>query len=167
MGKCASCGSVILFGGKQQANRRYCNDRCMKRALLIEAASELPDHLVLPQVQLVHQGLCPKCQGTGPIDVHVGHRVWSALFITSWVSRPQVCCRSCGTRTQALDALFCLALGWWGFPWGLLMTPVQIVRNVMGMAKGPDPTQPSAALTQAVRIQMAEQFLHARQHRAA
>lgn len=167
MGKCASCGSVILFGGKRLGESRYCGDGCLKRARLAQAAAEVPKHLVQHQVQQVHRGLCPRCHGPGPVDVHVSHRVWSALFVTSWVSRPQVSCRSCGVRAQAGDALFSLVLGWWGFPWGLLMTPVQIVRNVSGMAKAPDPSRPSAQLVDAVRMRMAEQELAEGRQRVA
>lgn len=43
------------------------------------------------------------------------------------------------------------AFGWWGVPWGILMTPVQLVRNLHGIVFGPDPGMPSAGLESIVR----------------
>ena len=110
-----------------------------------------PEELIQKQVLAVHQGDCPKCGRPGPVDVHVSHRVWSAIHVTSWKSRPQVSCRACGIKAQLGDALFSLLLGWWGVPFGLLWTPVQIARNVLGMVNGPDPNVPSPLLEQVVR----------------
>ena len=49
---------------------------------------------------------------------------------------PQISCRRCGLKSQAAGAAFPLVLGWWGFPWGLVVTPVQIGRNIGGMTSG-------------------------------
>jgi hypothetical protein len=152
MAKCDSCGSTILFGGKQQGDLRFCNDRCRQRGVLLAASRQVPDNIVQQQVWSVHQGLCPKCGGNGPVDVHVSYRIWSALFLTTWASRPQVSCRSCGVKRQMGDALFSVVLGWWGIPWGLLFTPVQVGRNIVALAKGPDPGKPSAQLEKMVRM---------------
>jgi len=157
--KCDYCGSTILFGGKRDGEFRFCNDRCHQSGVLLAVSRQVPDNLVQQQVWSVHQGRCPRCGGTGPTDVHVSHRVWSALVLTSWASRPQVSCRRCGMKSQAGDALFSLVLGWWGFPWGLVMTPVQIGRNLVGLAKGPDPTKPSPQLEKIVRMSMANRAL--------
>jgi len=62
-----------------------------------------------------------------------------------------------------MDAGFSLVLGWWGFPWGFLATPIQIGRNLVGVARGPDPMQPSAKLEKAVRIRIASQAAAAAQ----
>ena len=78
------------------------------------------------------QGQCPKCHGPGPVDLYKSFRVHSLVFMTQWKTLPQIACRSCGRKAQLTDALYSLALGWWGFPWGLLMTPVQIGRNIAG-----------------------------------
>ena len=47
-----------------------------------------------------------------------------------------------------------LALGWWGIPWGLIMTPVQVVRNVTGLISPPDPIEPSEKLKDFVRLSL-------------
>jgi hypothetical protein len=162
MTKCAFCGSTILFGGKSSNNRSFCNERCAQRGLLLSIADTIPQPQVEQQVWAVHQGRCPKCTGPGPIDVHVSHRVWSVLVLTSWRSQPRISCRSCGTKAQLGDAAFSLVCGWWGFPWGVLLTPIQIGRDVAGMVKGPEPTKPSASLANMVRMQMAANAVTAR-----
>jgi hypothetical protein len=158
MAACSYCGTTILFGGKRDGDLRFCNDACHRNGYVAVAAQQMPDHLISQHIWDVHQGLCPKCGGAGPVDVHMSHRVWSALALTSWSSRPHVVCKSCGTKAQIADAFFCLALGWWGFPWGLLVTPVQIVRNIAGMFSG-DPTAPSPQLERVVRLHIASQAL--------
>jgi len=155
MAKCDYCGSTILFGGKQAGQQRFCNDRCLHSGALVTLSHQIPDSVVEQQVWSVHQGRCPRCNGPGPVDVHVSHRVWSALVLTSWRSQPRISCRSCGVRSQLGDGLFSLVCGWWGFPWGLLFTPIQITRNLVGIARGPDPASPSPQLTRNVRLSMA------------
>ena len=90
-------------------------------------------------------------------------QVWSALVLTSWKNEPQISCRSCGRKQQVLSLVISLVAGWWGFPWGLIMTPVQVIRNLRGIFGGPDPLQPSPQLEQAVRVSIARQALAARQ----
>jgi hypothetical protein len=90
------------------------------------------------------------------VDLHTSYRVWSAVVMTQWSSRPAVSCRSCATKRALGDATYSLVLGWWGFPWGPLMTPVQVVRNVVAMVRKPDPAEPSEALRNAVRMQIAQ-----------
>jgi hypothetical protein len=75
-----------------------------------------------------------------------------ALIITRWSSRLQVSCRSCGVKTQLGDAVISLVAGWWGFPWGLVLTPVQVVRNIISLASPPDRLVPSQLLRQRVRL---------------
>ena len=72
---------------------------------------------------------------------------------------PKVCCRSCGIKSQIGNTIFSLVLGWWGFPWGFIMTPVQIGRNIIGIVKGPDDSKPSDKLENLVRISIASQMM--------
>jgi hypothetical protein len=161
MAKCDYCGSSIIFGGKREGELRFCNDRCRSNGRILLLSRQVPDGVVRESAKKVHQGKCPKCQGPGPVDVHVTHRVWSALFLTSWRSIPQISCRSCGRKSQLGGAAFSLLLGWWGFPWGFIITPIQIGRNVFGMVTGPDPDQPSAQLEKAIRMNIVSNTLAA------
>jgi hypothetical protein len=164
MAKCDYCGSTILFGGVRSGERRFCNDKCRNGGALIQLSSQIPDHVVEEAVWKVHQGNCPQCSGSGPVDVHKSYRVWSALIITRWSSRLQVSCRSCGVKAQLWNATISLVAGWWGFPWGLVLTPVQVVRNIISLASPPDRLVPSQLLRQHVRLMLASSL--AQQSRA-
>lgn len=161
MASCGYCGTTILFGGTRDGELRFCNAECQQKGIVVTVAQEVPDTLVAEQVWKVHQGLCPKCGGSGPVDVYTSHRVWSALIMTSWSSRPHVVCRRCGSKARLGDAAFSLALGWWGFPWGLVMTPVQVFRNVAGLLNTTDPSGPSPQLAHIVRLHIAQHALDA------
>ena len=76
-------------------------------------------------------------------------------LVTSWQSKPHVCCRKCGIKKQAGDAILSCMVGWWGLPWGLVMTPVQIVRNVVAISSPPSPSVPSQQLERLVRLTIA------------
>ena len=62
-------------------------------------------------------------------------------------------------KSQLTGTFFSLFLGWWGFPWGLLVTPIQMGRNLLGIARPPEPSKPSAQLEKIVRMTMASQAI--------
>ena len=157
MARCDACGTTILFGGATINNMRFCNQRCAQRGQLIMISRSIPPDVVRKSIDDLYRGACPRCGGPGPIDVRMSYRIWSALLLTQWNNRPHVCCRSCGVKSQLGDTLFSLALGWWGFPWGLIMTPVQITRNITAMVKDRGESGPSAQLENVVRIGLAQQ----------
>jgi hypothetical protein len=159
MTKCDYCGTTILFGGQEAGSLRFCNAQCASKGTLVIASRQLPDAMVQQQVWAVHQGTCPECSGPGPVDVHTSYRVWSALVITQWSSHPRVSCRSCGVKAKIGHMLVSGVAGWWGFPWGLLVTPVQVVRNIVGLVTPPDATRPSTQLETMVRTMLVAQAL--------
>src|SRR5687768_10468038 len=131
MKSCSYCNSTILFGGVTNSGLTFCSQRCLQSGLPMIAAQSLPPDLVEEHVNKVRSGPCPKCQRQGaPVDAHTSYFVWSALIFTSWSSKPAICCRSCAVKDQIFSTLGSAVIGWWGFPWGLFMTPVQIFRNI-------------------------------------
>lgn len=146
MARCALCGTTILFGGTRVGDDHYCNSACQAQAASIRVASLLPDDVIEEAVTSVHAGPCPRCGGSGPVDVHTSYRVWSAVFLTSWNDHPDVCCRWCATKNKLVSMAFCGVFGWWGIPWGLLATPIQLGRNFLGLFRGPNPDIPSREL---------------------
>jgi hypothetical protein len=60
-------------------------------------------------------------------------------------------------KSQLTGTAFSLVLGWWGFPWGLLFTPVQTARNIAGMVSPPEPSKPSPQLEKIIRMAIAAQ----------
>lgn len=159
MAKCGYCGSTILVGGVSSGTQRFCNNKCLGNARVLQLAQQVPSDLVDRKAEEIFRGNCPRCRGLGPIDVHKVYRVWSALVLTRWTTTTQVACRSCATKTQLGGALFSLVAGWWGFPWGLILTPVQITRNIVGMCKRPEASAPSGELRKLVLVNLASQML--------
>lgn len=163
MASCSYCGTTILFGGVRDGDLRFCNEKCHQQGHLLVIAHQVPEHLMAEHVREIHQGECPRCGGPGPIDFHTSYTVWSALVMTSWRSNNAVCCRSCGVKSKLGAAVTSGLFGWWGFPWGVIVTPIQIVRNIGGLLRSPDPTRPSRELENVARINLASQFLASRQ----
>jgi hypothetical protein len=155
MPTCSYCNETYWFGGIKDGNRHFCNAQCHGNGQLLDIAERLPADLVVNYVNSMHNSNCPKCDGPGPIEVHTSYRVWSAAILTSWSNRPQICCKKCATRAQMGGVAFSAVLGWWGFPWGLIMTPVQIVRNIGGMLRRVDGREPSPQLVKFLKLNLA------------
>lgn len=158
MARCDYCGTTIVFGGVRDRGYRFCNATCQQNCSILMAFTQISPEILEQQVRAVHEGMCPLCRGRGPVDVHTSHRVWSALLLTSWVSRPQICCRKCGRMEKIKDFLFSLFLGWWGFPWGLIVTPIQIMRNLVGLLRQPDSSKPSHKLRRLIQLHIGRQM---------
>lgn len=167
MAKCDYCGTTIILGGKKDGNFRFCNDRCREKGYVLSLAKQVPSDVLDRNTEEIFRGNCPRCHSLGPVDVHKVHRVWSALVLTSWSSTPQVCCRSCATKSQIGGILYSLILGWWGFPWGIFLTPVQITRNLVGLVRGPDLSRPSDDLRKLILVSLAAQLAEARRRTPA
>ncbi|MCA9279033.1 MAG: hypothetical protein H6815_13730 [Phycisphaeraceae bacterium] len=159
MARCGNCGSV-LFGGIKENGARYCNKGCRDIACAIDTVDQQFGDEVLEKVLDVHSGPCPKCGKPGPIDVHTSHFVWSAIYITRYTSTPAVCCTSCGRKAKLTSALGSALVGWWGIPFGILITPVYVGANIVGLFKSPDPEVPSEQLTHMVKLQIASNIVH-------
>jgi hypothetical protein len=160
MTKCDHCGTTILFGGVHQSGYRFCNAACRDNAhQLMMAAAQIPEELVLEQARQLHGGKCPKCAGRGPVDIHWKHSVWSAFVVTHWRSTPFLSCEACGTKSKFGAIAFSAMFGWWGMPWGLVITPMQVGRNIKALFATPDPAEPSAELIQFVRRNLSVRLL--------
>lgn len=162
MAKCAYCESSILLGGKRDGELRFCSDQCLEKGALLALSSQIPIAAVSKLVHDVHSGNCSKCNRKGPIDVHTSYWVWSALLVTVWSSRLQICCRFCGAKWKVVDALGSLLLGWWG-AWGLFVTPIQFGRNILGLFDMRDPYVPSSQLETVLRLGLADKLFQARE----
>ncbi|MEM7811534.1 MAG: hypothetical protein AAF532_08675 [Planctomycetota bacterium] len=162
MKKCDYCGTLILFGGSRTGDLRFCGEDCHAAAANIAIAAKIPPDKLEAYIRKVWKAGCPRCGADKPIGVHKSHRVTSLLVVTSWSSRPQVSCRGCGVKNQLGALAWSLFAGWWGVPWGLVMTPVQIGRNVTGLVNPPDDSEPSEALRQMLKFELAERIAEKR-----
>lgn len=154
-GRCDFCDTRLLFRETRAGSLRFCNEECRQSGLLLTVSNQVPELTVRQEVHAIFDGSCPRCGGPGPVDVHTSHRIWSALIVTSWANRVQLTCSPCGRRAKLRDTAFCLAFGWWGAPWGLVVTPVQIFRNLAGLYGDRDVFRPSSRLEKLVRLRLA------------
>ena len=123
--------------------------------LPVVRAADIGDDVVLAHANAIRQGDCPRCrQRRSPVELRTEHWVWSAIFITRYGRRTSLACRPCA-RAGNLKALLTSTLfGWWGFPFGLLITPYKIVINVVELLRKDRP-EPSDALRNLVRSRLA------------
>lgn len=154
MARCGYCGATILIGGVRLANQRFCDRKCAQQGAATEAARRLPGDAVQQAIMGLRRSNCPKCGSPGPLDARRYYRVWSLLFLTRWSSTTQISCQSCATRRSLGDIAFCFLLGWWGIPWGLLLTPVQITRNIRAMRERSTDSEPSRTLRNFAMVQL-------------
>ena len=161
MVKCGYCGSLILMGGVRAGDQRFCNQKCHQNAHVLSVTKNVPPDVLDRKVEEVWRGNCPQCRGLGPVDVHKVYKVWSAVFLTRWTTKAQLSCPACAVKRQLGGTAFSFFFGWWGFPWGLIFTPVQITRNLIGMSRGPDPARPSDGLRKLVLVNLGAKMISA------
>lgn len=146
-----------MFGGRKHGEIKFCSSKCEKEGASLILSLEIPEDLIVQEVNQIWKGNCPVCDGSGPTDVHTSHSVWSAIVITRWKSQPQISCKSCGRKEMYLGILKSALLGWWGIPWGIFVTPAQIIRNIVGIALPQNPSTPSKELVNFARCKLANQ----------
>ncbi len=161
MASCAQCQTHILFGGYREAGLRFCSRKCAEKGQLLSLARSVPEDLLEAQAESIHLSDCPFCNRSGPLDLQRSYRIWSAVFVSSVTTQVQISCRACGNRRRLADALFCLFLGWWSVPEGILLTPVQIVCNLWEICASArrDQSRPSEQLKGQIRLDLATRFL--------
>ena len=152
---CDYCGSSILFGGINENNLHFCNKECYTKGSFLLLTYEISDDLVNEKVNKTYHGRGLNAMVMGLL-MFIRHII---LIITSWCNQPQICCRSCEIKSQLSYIIFSFLCGWWGVPWGFIYTPVQIVRNIMGIVRGPNKLTPSAELEKLIRINIASDFI--------
>jgi hypothetical protein len=96
------------------------------------------------------------CGRAGPVDVQSSFRVYSLLLYTSWKTVAKVECRSCARKRQLKDFGFSLITGWWGVHWGVFVTPVQVIRNIVALLD--NSPGPSRRFQQVVKIDLARKL---------
>lgn len=126
--------------------------------MLSAFAQQVPDEVVRSFVERIHQGACPHCQRVGAVDVYTVHSVWSALFVVKYQSEKCISCLSCGRKARLKAMVSSFFLGWWSVPVGLVVTPVQIGRNLWGLVQRRSSSVPSPQLERSVRLMLATEL---------
>jgi hypothetical protein len=159
MVECTHCGGQILFGGIRDGRFIFCNKKCYKKGYANIIAREIPVDILTEQAQEVASNPCPLCLADEPVTAHMVHWIFSLVFFTFYKSYPVICCESCAHKTRMKYILLALVLGWWHFPSGIIMTPVQIYRNIRAMFRPMDENMASRELKQYVRMDLANRFI--------
>jgi hypothetical protein len=156
MGTCDNCQKTILWGGTKVDQFTFCGKSCAIMGQTLIESYNLPDQVVQPELEKMHQSNCPKCSGPGPVDVHYYHSIWSLIYLTQWKTKHKVSCQRCGTKARISATVFSFVFGWWGFPWGIVITPIQIGKNIKGMISPISSTRPSKDFEKLVRLGIVE-----------
>ena len=159
MKKCSTCNKRIALGGEEFGSEIYCGEKCRKAGLLAAAKEFLTEEIVQSRIEDVHNGACPKCGKEGPNDMQWHYTIWSIIVLTSHKDIPEVCCKKCGIKKKVGGFFFSGLLGWWGIPFGILLTPIQVVRNFIGFFKLPKQGKPSKQLDEAIRMELGAEAL--------
>jgi hypothetical protein len=158
MSKCATCGKSIIAGGIRDHGFRFCSKPCHQRkASYIAKMRAIPDAVVKIEVEKIRHMRCARCKKNSGVEMHKSAFVWSMIFMTRFGEHKHVCCKTCALKSQAMDTVRTALFGWWGIPFGLIMTPISIVSNVSQMIITARRTQPSSALSEFARERLARQ----------
>ncbi len=152
---CATCRRTILLGGKKSGQRRYCNQSCYDADKLGRIGDTIEDGRVDQLAHEIRLSECPVCNKRTGVEIYKSYFVYSLVIITSWKEKPLLCCKSCGRKNQIIDLLASSVLGWWGFPFGLIVTPVIIIANLVALTKDASSAPPSKALKERARLLLA------------
>ena len=154
--ECDFCSSSARFSALLDEGQRFCSKACLRNARLLEVSEDISKEEILSHAFSIKKGTCPECQQAGSkTEVRRYYRVWSVGIFTQWTNRAHICCHSCGRKTNLGSIVFCTLFGWWGIPWGVIMTPAQILANITEMFKPLADPAPSEALLQAARLDLA------------
>ncbi|HTV35554.1 MAG TPA: hypothetical protein VMF12_03910 [Xanthobacteraceae bacterium] len=135
MAVCDYCSKRFGLFGVHENGYSFCSAACRDRTRqLLQSLDAVAPQEIQSYVDHARAGPCKGCGGSGPVDLYQSYRVYSFVVLTRWSTQNHFVCRSCAPKEQikslALSALF----GWWGIPFGLIFTPVQIVRNIAALA---------------------------------
>ncbi len=74
---------------------------------------------------------CPKCKKSQQyINGTMEYNIYSIIFLTYRSKKIKIACRDCLKKINNAALLKSMLAGWWGIPWGILLTPVYIYRNI-------------------------------------
>jgi hypothetical protein len=159
MAVCDYCNKSFNLFGVHDDGYSFCSAKCRNQAQgLLLSLGNVPAADIESYIERVHAGPCSKCSKPNPVDLYRSYRVVSMLILTRWTTRNHFVCRACARREQLKALLYSTLLGWWGFPFGLIVTPIQIVRNIVGLSGGGiDPRRPSDRLRRLLKLTLARQ----------
>jgi hypothetical protein len=161
MPQCDYCGEGFRLFGMNRGRYRFCGGLCYERGAVLERLDQIAPAAVDAYIENTRTGQCPTCNRSARLNIYESHQVYSVLVYTRWSTEFHYCCQLCGRKRQREDLVTSLLVGWWGVPFGLIITPIQVLRNVMAMSRLSDETSPR--LARSARLQLAERLEKAAQ----
>jgi hypothetical protein len=159
MAICDKCSKKFNLFGVSENGYSFCSANCRDRArTLLTSLNGVPPAELESYIERSRAGPCAKCGGPGPLDLHQSYRVYSMILLTSWSTHNHFVCRACARNEQLKSLGFSTLLGWWGIPFGLIVTPIQIVRNLTALASGADPSKASQRLQNMLKLNLARRI---------
>ena len=158
---CINCDYEIMVGediltvvenGREMS---FCDEECYGELIGRRHAHDVPEAIVEEIVFKVHQGACVMCGGNGPIDIFETNYIVSFILGALVDKNEYICCHRCGQKKKILSIFWCTLLGWWSIPTGILMTPVQIAKNIRGLFTPKKMDAPSDELFEFVQQEIA------------
>lgn len=89
------------------------------------------------------------------VDIRHYHRVISILYFTQYERKSRLCCQACGKKENMTAFWLSFFLGWWGLPFGLILTPVYLIANLWEMRQHLHPGELSDDLLLHAKQQLA------------
>ena len=161
MAICEYCGNTYRGGSAVEGKHRFCTHQCRDKGVILNQLDGLLEEDIWRYIDDARRGPCPECGASVPIDVHKFYDAWSAILWTTWKTTSKVCCKACGMKEQRRAAIYTGLLGWWGVPWGFFITPIQIIRNIIGMSRKVSDV-PSPDFVRVVKLNLAAHVAAAR-----
>src|ERR1041384_8580712 len=133
MGVCDYCGETYRGFATRDGRYRFCGGLCQQRGQVLKILDHIPPAKVDAYVADAASGPCPTCGAAKTIDALPSYWVYSIVLLTRWATRYEVQCRPCARKRQLKDLLYSLGCGWWGIPFGFIITPMQVISNLVAL----------------------------------
>jgi hypothetical protein len=159
MATCDYCNKNYNFFGVEESGYGFCSANCRDRAKsLLTGLNRLSPQQIDGFIDRACAGPCRQCGQAAPVDLYQSYRVVSMLIITRWATHNHFVCRACARKEQAKSLAYSALLGWWGFPFGFILTPIQIIRNIVALAGASEAGRPSMRLQNLLKLDLARQL---------
>ncbi|WP_426208965.1 hypothetical protein [Massilia sp. TWP1-3-3] len=155
--ECDYCGNSAKKKPLFDQGQQFCSADCLHAARISEAAVDLSAGQIGARALAMRSGACPDCGSSeSVIEIRYHYRVVSALYFTSYQRKSRFCCVACGRKQNFKSFLFTFFLGWWGVPFGLIMTPTYLIANLGELREQRSGGEPSEDLVRLAKFQLAE-----------
>ena len=160
MAKCTACNSTILFGGVKNRTGQYCNEECFSQQCIVVAGESVPKMEMDKIITEEYGKDCPKCKGSGPLDLHQATKITSYLVAYQISKESQIGCVACGKSMKLKAGIHTLFLGIWS-PRGLFLSLIYFPAGVIGSLTTSIGREPSKKFSNAIKNHVGQKILAA------